>query len=480
MTNLAHRSTPIAGSKDDGERFISIYAGKLFDSHSQQLLPCRVVSISRDSGLVADVQEWGPEDVRGLDFANDASLVDLREATVLPGFVDTHVHMFLHPYAEVSWENQLTQESLVERTVRATVHAKRTLMAGYTTVRDLGTEGAEDADVQLRKCMSGPNALIPGPRYFCANRAIICSGYYGPKSQLHYHQDGVDCVTGAEFVDGEVECVKAVRKQIGAGADWVKVTSLSTHTLPDYRPRTRMADVSTATPAKAVRTFSPPELAALITTARGLGVRVAAHVQTWRLDLLPENGGVDTLEHGADLPADLLPAVAASRVIWVPTLSVFYTIDTARAPGGLWDRAAKNFQAALKAGVTRIACGGDTGPFPHGENALEMKLMVRLGAPWRSVLRWATLGGWEAVRSVEWEGALGEARIARLGEMREDARVVGDNEVPFGALRRGFAADIVATVGDLETNFARAVDKDNIVFVMKGGKIVKMNGSPLV
>ena len=132
---------------------------------------------------------------------------------------------------------------------------------------------------------------------------------------------------------------------------------------------------------------------------------IVAHASTWRADLLPENGGVDTLEHGHNIPDALLPAVAKSSVIWVPTLAVFWTQDpTKGAPGGLFDRAARNFQRALAAGVRHIACGGDTGPFPHGENALELKLMARLGAAPRDILRWATRGGWECVRSSAWEG----------------------------------------------------------------------------
>ncbi|KAI0652579.1 hypothetical protein C8Q79DRAFT_898223 [Trametes meyenii] len=444
----------------------------LFDPETLQLQPRRVVTVSQLSGLVLDVQPYSERDVRSVDFSDENTVVDLRDATVLPGFVDAHVHLFLHPYAERTWDEQLTKESLVERTVRATVHARRTLMAGYTTIRDLGTEGAEDADVQLRKCLSGPDPLIPGPRYFCANRAIIASGSYGPKSNLHLHQDGVEGVTGAELVDGETECMRAVRKQVGAGADWIK---------KDYRVRTRIADVSTKIAGADIQTFSNDELGVLVRTARQLRVRVAAHAQTWRAELLPENGGVDTLEHGSNFVSDaLIDRAKASRIIWVPTLAVFYTTDLERAPGGRWDRAARNFQRALARGMTNIACGGDTGPFPHGDNALEMKLMVRLGADWRQVLRWATLGGWYAVRSTQWEGEEGAARLARIAELEEAPGAVGDNEVAFGVIRRGFAADLVATRGNLEGDFEGAVDKSSITFVMKGGKVFKRDGRELV
>ncbi|KAH9885438.1 hypothetical protein C8Q73DRAFT_749218 [Cubamyces lactineus] len=468
----------ITATNEAQGRVIRIYAGQLFDPESLELRPRQKVTVSQDSGLILDVRPYLIPEEGEVDFTNADTVVDLRDATVLPGFVDAHVHMFLHPYAERTWEDQLTKESLVERTVRATVHAKRTLMAGFTTVRDLGTEGAEDADIQLRKCMSGPNPLIPGPRYFCANRAIIASGSYGPKSNLHLHQDGVEGVTGAEFVDGEAKCMKAVRKQVGAGADWVKVlyTDLVV-SLSHYRVRTRMADVSTSTATATIQTFTTDELKVLVRTAHQLGVKVAAHANTWRADLLPENGGVDTLEHGNDLGPDwLLDAIQRSRVIWVPTLAVYYTNDTAKAPGGPWDRTAHNFQRALARGITNIACGGDTGPFPHGDNALEMKLMVRLGADWRLVLRWATLGGWQCVRSMRWEGQEGAARLAWVPAMQESAAAVGDNEVPFGIVKKGFVADIVATRGDLQRDFENAVDKSNITFVMKGGKIFKMGG----
>ncbi|KAI0673847.1 hypothetical protein C8Q78DRAFT_1068083 [Trametes maxima] len=464
------RATPGAGRSSSpraggSERVMKIYAGSLFDPETLQLQPRRVVTVSQLSGLVLDVQPYSERDVRRVDFSDENETVDLRDATVLPGFVDAHVHLFLHPYAERTWDEQLTKESLVERTVRATVHARRTLMAGYTTVRDLGTEGAEDADVQLRKCLSGPDPLIPGPRYFCANRAIIASGSYGPKSNLHLHQEGVEGVTGAELADGEVECAKAVRKQVGAGADWIKL----------------YADVSTKISGADIQTFSNDELSVLVRTARQLRVRVAAHAQTWRAELLPENGGVDTLEHGSNFVSDaLIDRAKASRIIWVPTLAVFYSTDRERGPGGRWDRAARNFQRALARGMTNIACGGDTGPFPHGDNALEMKLMVRLGADWRQVLRWATLGGWQAVRSAQWEGEEGAARLARVAELEEAPGAVGDNEVAFGMIRRGFAADLVATRGDLEGDFEGAVDKSSITFVMKGGKVFKRDGREVV
>ncbi|PCH34350.1 hypothetical protein WOLCODRAFT_62488 [Wolfiporia cocos MD-104 SS10] len=460
---------------------IVIYAGKLFDPESLELTTNRVITVAPDSGLIVALGHFTPIELHNLDFS-DPQCIDLRSATVFPGLVDAHVHLFLHPYSEVSWEDQLTQESLVERTVRAALHAKRTLMAGYTAVRDLGTEGAGDADIHLRKCMSGPNPLIPGPRYFCANRAIVTTGSYGPKSKVHLNQEGVEGITGAEVADGEVECIKAVRRQVGAGADWIKSSFVIGMPL-DYRYRARMSDVSTSVSAASIPTFNNRELKAIVSTASKLGVKVAAHAAHWQRmgSEIAGGPGVHSIEHGYDMTSVEAAASEGARdgpkkseTVWVPTLAAYYTLNRGR--GGAWDKAADAFKTALQSGVENIACGGDTGVFAHGDNALEMKLMVRLGADWRRVLRWGTLGGWKCIRSMAWEGEAGEARLSRLHELLEDARVVGDNEVPFGVIRPGFAADIAATSGDLDGNFEMAVDKSSIVFVMKGGRVYKRDG----
>ncbi|VDC08046.1 unnamed protein product [Peniophora sp. CBMAI 1063] len=452
-----------------------IYAGKLFDSEARILLPNRLITIAVDSGLILSVDVYKLGDVPS---EKSEDVIDLSDTTVFPGLVDTHVHFFLHSYSETTWDDQLTKESLAERTVRATVHAKRTLMAGFTSVRDLGTEGAFDADIALRKCLSGPNALIPGPRYFCASKAIIATGSYGPKSSLYPSQDGIDGVTGAEIVDGEVECLKAVRRQIGAGADWIKIYA-------DYRVRSRMADVAPGLAGTAITTFNKKELQVMIDEATSRGVKVAIHAADWgRIRGL----AVNTIEHGAESIPPYPETATRSEIVdlwrryelrnrhttWVPTLAVMYNSGAAR-----WARASSTFRAALEAGYDNIACGGDTGAFAHGENALELQLMEKLGAPWQKVLSWATLGGWKSIRPRTWEGREGEIRLARVASLSEDPRQVGDNEVAFGIIKRGFVADIVATTGDLEKDFPGAVSKDKITFVMKGGRVYKHEGRPV-
>ncbi|KAG1838003.1 hypothetical protein F4604DRAFT_1841012 [Suillus subluteus] len=449
-----------------------VLAGKLFDPYTLELLDNQAITICNDSGMILDVAPF-PEN--GGNFASfDGEVIDLRHLTVLPGFVDTHVHFFLHPYAETSWEEQVTKESIVERTIRATVHAKRTLMAGFTAVRDLGTEGAGDADIALRKCLSSPGALIPGPRYFCATRAIAPTGTYGSsKSSLYLNKEGIDGVTGVDAADGTQECIKAVRRQIGAGADWIKVIVTFYH----YTVRSRASEVSRRVGAASMATFDYDELRAMICTAHAYGVKVAAHA-TNRSTIIPLMSlRVDSIEHAYDMTTPDTTAVemfgeyVGHKTKYVPTLAAYYTMTQGKGDLGI---------AALELDLDNISCGGDTGVFAHGANALELSLMVRLGANWKKVLRWATLGGWECVRSRMWEGEAGKTRLAQVGDLKEDPRIVGDNEVPFGAVRRGFIADLIATPGNFAADFESAVSAESIQFVMKGGRIYKRDGLPLV
>ncbi|KAF8837627.1 hypothetical protein BDN67DRAFT_908900 [Paxillus ammoniavirescens] len=461
---------------------IVIIAGKLFDPYTLDLLENQLITISNESGLILDVSPYtysgNPQSEWPFTTAHD--VLDLRTLTVLPGFVDTHVHFFLHPYSETSWEDQVTKESIVERTIRATVHAKRTLMAGFTAVRDLGTEGAGDADTALRKCLSSEEALVPGPRYFCASRAIVPTGSYGPKSSLYTNQEGIDGVTGAEVADGCEECMKAVRRQIGAGADWIKIYA-------DYHVRSRIFGVSTRPGGVSMKTFNYEELKTMIDTAHQYGVKVAAHATNKDTIIQLVQLSVDSIEHGYDIASNIsvdpstrepLRTLAQSNTKWVPSLAAYFTMN--RGSGGPWERAVQSFKAALEEGLDNISCGGDTGVFAHGDNALEMSLMVRLGADWKKVLKWGTLGGWECIRSMDWEGQKGNERLASVGDLREDPNIVGDNEVPFGAVRRGFIADLIATSGDFAADFQGAVSADSIKFVMKGGKVYKRDGIALV
>ncbi|KAF8079360.1 hypothetical protein FPV67DRAFT_113826 [Lyophyllum atratum] len=483
-----------------------ILAGKLFDSHSQKLIPNQAITVNKDSGIILKVQDitdfWSDSERRawgGNGTVEDT--VDLLHLTVLPGFVDTHVHLFLHSYAETSWNDQLTKESLTERSLRAGVHARKTLMAGFTTVRDLGTEGAEDADIALRKCLAvlpgAAEPIIPGPRYYCANRAIVSTGSYGPKSSLFPSQNGIEGVIGAESADGLEGCIRAVRKQIGAGADWIKIYA-------DYRVRSRMSDVSSDIAGTPIALFNKAELQAMIDTAHAMGVKVAAHANIPEVIEQLLELGVNSIEHGGDVFAGSNGTALMQKwsevggnTVWVPTLSVFYSLaQQGLQKPGAWEGAKRSFQKVLAAGQARttgssvkgirIACGGDTGAFTHGENGLEMVLMRKLGADWETALSWGTLGGWECVRGMEWEGDRGSesVRVAETGLDSERLAEKSDLErgVPFGAVRKGWAGDLVGVEGRLDgeaAEFEQAI-RQGVRFVMKGGVIYKKDGKECV
>jgi imidazolonepropionase-like amidohydrolase len=218
----------------------------------------------------------------------------------------------------------------------------------------------------------------------------------------------------------------------------------------------------------------------MVNTAHEYGVKVAAHATNMSTIAGMLSLHVDSIEHGYDMAAaeGFVEEFRGKKTKYVPTLATFYTLN--QGQGETWDRAVMTFKKALAGGIDNIACGGDTGVFAHGSNALELSLMVSLGADWRKVLRWATLGGWECIRSRMWEDKAGEARLAQVDKLREDPRIVGENEVPFGAVKRGFIADLIATQGDFATDFDGAVSAESIHFVMKGGRIYKRDGLPVV
>ncbi|KAJ3891481.1 hypothetical protein GG344DRAFT_76878 [Lentinula edodes] len=479
MTQIHSPETVNSNTKFVAADTQRILAGKLFDTYQLQFLPSQTIIVSKSTGIILNVESTNPSDLDPSQMSS-GNTIDLRHLTILPGasfavfplMLNFVLTVFLHSYGETSWDDQTTKESLVERTIRATVHARKTLMSGFTTVRDLGTEGAEDADISLRKCLSGPNPLIPGPRYFCANRAIVCTGSYGPKSSLHMNLEGLEGVTGAEVADGVDECIRATRRQIGAGADWIKIYA-------DYRFRSRMNGLSPRFAGMPLPTFNELELGGMINTAHSLGIKVAAHASNTNTIVKLLELGVDSIEHGSTLtphPDSLMRLLSTTpNTIWVPTLAVSYyqvqfTEGKDPRANQSWQSVSEMFQRALAIGMDNIACGGDTGAFPHGENSLEMKLMVRLGADWKKVLKWATLGGWECIRPMGWE-------VVNATDGSHDMPL-GDNDHRFGCIKPSWAADLVGVEGDFEKDFEGTVD--NVQFVMKAGRIYKLDGKELV
>ncbi len=416
-THVAHAAEPAPPAADPP---LLLTGARVLDPSGSRWLDGRDVMVA--GGRIAGIAAAG-----SLAPPPGAVRLDLAGLHLIPGLIELHSHLLLHPYDETPWDEQVLKEPLEQRTLRGVLAARATVEAGFTTVRDLGTEGAGFADVALRDAIA--KRWIVGPRVFAATRALVASGAYGPAGDPRW-----DLPKGAQVVDGPVEVRRAARQQIAAGADWIKVYA-------DYRRRPG----GPSTP-----TFTEEEMAAAVDEARSAGLPVAAHAYTDEGIRRAVLAGVRTIEHGTDVSDETLALMKRKGVVLCPTLAAGEAI----ARYGGWKpgtpepprlRAEREFFARLlRSGVT-IGNGSDVGVFTHGENAREPELMVAYGMKPVDALRAATA-----------------TAAAVLGKANE-----------LGKVESGYVADLVAVDGDPLADIS-ALGRPAVV--VKNGVVVRARG----
>lgn len=352
------------------------------------------------------------------------TIINLGNSTIMPGMIEGHSHVLLYPYDENNWNNQVLKESRSLRAIRGAKMAELNLLAGFTTIRDLGSEGADYADVAIKEAIE--LGIIKGPRMLVAGKAIVATGSYGPKG----FKPDMEVPLGAEASDGN-DLIRVVRDQIGKGADFIKVYA-------DYR---------WGPDGEARPTFTLDELKLIVEVAHSSGRQVVAHAATAEGMRRATIAGVSTIEHGSGATKEVLQLMKEKGVALCPTLAATYAITTYRGwnpekesePAVILEKR-KSFQMALDEGVTIVA-GGDVGVFDHGDNAFELELMVAYGMSELNTLRSVTSG---------------------------NAKIFGlDN---LGQLKSGYTADIVAVQGNPMEDISALY---NVMLVMKSGVLFR-------
>ena len=357
----------------------------------------------------------------------DAEVIDLGDRTLLPGLIDAHIHLFLHPGAE---DLQTVQESVPQRTIIATLAARDDLMAGFTAERDMGTEGAGSADTAVRDAID--EGKIPGPRLRISGNAVNILG--GHEDAIGYNP-AQHVLANADYANSADELVAVMRQQFKEGADFTKIYETGADSVRDGKFVT-------------VYQYTEPQLEAAVKEAARQGKRVAVHATGEPGTLFAAQAGVVSIDHANQLSDETMRLMKEKQIPAVPTFTIFeYFADHAATPQQgarereMLDLHVQEFKKQIAAGVP-MAVGSDVGPFPHGTQAREFVLMVKFGMSPLAVLQADFLNG---AKVLGWEGKI-------------------------GSLEKGYSADVVAVAGDPLKDISAV---GNVSFVMKGGVIYK-------
>ena len=411
-----HSAASQASSADD--RTIVLHAARMLDVVAGEIVVPGEVLI-RGERIVAAGSH--------VDRPAGAQVIDLGETTLMPGLIDAHVHLFLHPGAE---DLQTVQESVPQRTILATLAARDDLMAGFTAERDMGTEGAGSADTAVRNAIN--DGLIPGPRLRISGNAIDILGGHEDANDFNPAQH---VLSNATYANDSEQIVEAIREQFKEGSDFVKMYETGKDSIHDG---------VFSTPYQ----YTAAQLKAAVDEAARVGKKVAVHAMGEPGTLYAAQAGVASIDHAAQLSSETMRIMREKQIPAVPTFTIFeYFADHAANPEAaareraMFDFHAAEFKKQIAAGIP-FAVGSDVGPFPHGTQARELVLMNKLGMPAAAVLKADLING---ARLLGWDGQIGE-------------------------LKAGYYADIIAVPGDPLKDLSVT---QHVSFVMKGGAIYK-------